>query len=194
MRRHPDQPWRVQPLRLVDPRRLGRVRGSGGGGAHLEPERPRAVAAHERGLARGLRFDPRPEGARLRARHRRSRSTRGSAGVSTPAAPGELPPLEVGPRAARIRERFTAAGIDALLCTNLTNVRWLTGFTGSAGRVLLVRDEMVLVTDGRYGDRAEAELAAVGAQATVVVGLTQAAQLDSISARLAGGGRLGLEA
>jgi len=106
----------------------------------------------------------------------------------------ELPPLEVGSRAARVRERFAAANIDALLVTNLTNVRWLTGFTGSAGRVLVLRDEAVLVTDGRYGDRAQAELGSVGAEATVVVGLTQAVQLESIAARLASVGRLGLEA
>ncbi len=80
-----------------------------------------------------------------------------------PASPGALPPLEVGPRAGRVRARMAAAGIDALLVTDLTNVRWLTGFTGSAGRALLLPDELVLVTDGRYEERAAEELAAAGA-------------------------------
>ena len=75
---------------------------------------------------------------------------------------GALPPLEVGPRADRVRARMAAAGIDALLVTDLTNVRWLTGFTGSAGRALLLPDELVLVTDGRYEERAAEELAAAG--------------------------------
>ena len=39
------------------------------------------------------------------------------------------------PRAAdRVRARMATAGVDALLVTDLTNVRYLTGFTGSAGR------------------------------------------------------------
>ena len=49
-------------------------------------------------------------------------------------SPGACHRLDVGPRAARVRARMAAAGVDALLVTDLTNVRWLTGFTGSAGR------------------------------------------------------------
>ena len=51
---------------------------------------------------------------------------------------------------------MAAARVDALLVTDLTNVRWLTGFTGSAGRVLLLPDDLVLVTDGLRGRAAEA--------------------------------------
>src|SRR5690242_20049077 len=41
--------------------------------------------------------------------------------------------------------------LDALLITNLHNVRYLTGFTGSNGAVLLFRDaHAVLMTDPRY--------------------------------------------
>ncbi|HEX4136862.1 MAG TPA: Xaa-Pro peptidase family protein [Bryobacteraceae bacterium] len=43
------------------------------------------------------------------------------------------------------------AKLDALLVTNLHNVRYLTGFTGSNGAVLLFRDgRAVLFTDPRY--------------------------------------------
>jgi Xaa-Pro aminopeptidase len=46
---------------------------------------------------------------------------------------------------------FGDAKIDALLVTNLHNVRYLTGFTGSNGAVLLFRDgRAVLFTDPRY--------------------------------------------
>ena len=55
--------------------------------------------------------------------------------AATPGSPGDLPPLDVGRVPARVRARSAAAGVDALLVTDLTNVRWLTGFTGSAGRV-----------------------------------------------------------
>src|ERR1700684_694836 len=41
--------------------------------------------------------------------------------------------------------------LDALLVTNLHNVRYLTGFTGSNGAVLLFKDRpSVLFTDPRY--------------------------------------------
>jgi Xaa-Pro aminopeptidase len=89
---------------------------------------------------------------------------------------------------------LAAAGVDALLVTDLVNVRWLTGFTGSAGRVLVLPDEVVLVTDGRYEERAAEELAAVGAPARVAIGRTQAAQLELLVAALAGVTRVGLEA
>jgi Xaa-Pro aminopeptidase len=44
-----------------------------------------------------------------------------------------------------------AAKLDALLVTNLHNVRYLTGFTGSNGAVLLFKDrDAILFTDPRY--------------------------------------------
>jgi Xaa-Pro dipeptidase len=52
-------------------------------------------------------------------------------------------------RRAALRERLGDA--DAALITRLVNVRYLTGFTGSNGALLLPRDgEPVLATDGRY--------------------------------------------
>ena len=109
-------------------------------------------------------------------------------------SPSALPPLDVGPRAGRVRARMAAAGVDALLVTDLTNVRWLTGFTGSAGRVLLLPDDQVLVTDGRYEERAAEELAAAGTQAHVAIGRSLAIQMDALADGVRGLGRLGLEA
>lgn len=63
-------------------------------------------------------------------------------------------------RRQRLRDGLAADGVPALLVTSLTNVRYLTGFTGSNG-TLLVRadaDADVLVTDGRYADQAAAEV------------------------------------
>jgi Xaa-Pro aminopeptidase len=103
-------------------------------------------------------------------------------------------PLDVAGRAGRVRARLASAGVDALLVTDLTNVRWLTGFTGSAGRVLLLADELVLVVDGRYGDQAIAQLAEHGVEATVLVGTTQQAIVAHVEHRVASIGRLGVEA
>ena len=62
---------------------------------------------------------------------------------------------------ARRREALVASlpdDADAMLVTKLVNVRYLTGFTGSNGAVLVRRDgEAVLATDGRYTEQAAAE-------------------------------------
>ncbi|MCI3949389.1 MAG: Xaa-Pro aminopeptidase, partial [Acidimicrobiales bacterium] len=65
-----------------------------------------------------------------------------------------LPPMDVAARAGRLRERFDGGGCDALLVTSLTDIRYLTGFTGSAGLLLVLPDELVFVTDGRYREQA----------------------------------------
>ncbi|MFD1826836.1 MULTISPECIES: M24 family metallopeptidase [Mumia] len=56
--------------------------------------------------------------------------------------------------AAILRER----GLAAAVVTDLVNVRYLTGFTGSNGAVRVGEDgSAVFVTDGRYGDQAAEE-------------------------------------
>ena len=55
-----------------------------------------------------------------------------------------------------------AAGIDALVVTHLPNVRYLTGFTGSAAMLLVTADALVFTTDGRYRTQAAEQLARRG--------------------------------
>ena len=43
-----------------------------------------------------------------------------------------------------------AAGLDALLITSLPNVAYLTGLFASAAGVVITRDRITLITDGRY--------------------------------------------
>jgi Xaa-Pro aminopeptidase len=57
-------------------------------------------------------------------------------------------------------------GIDALLVTHLPNIRWLTGFTGSAAVLLVARDRCTLITDFRYAAQAPGE---VGSAAEVII-------------------------
>src|SRR5687767_13055941 len=64
-----------------------------------------------------------------------------------------LPGMSHGTRRAALRASMQAAGLDSLLVTNLLNVRYLTGFTGSNGALLVAADGdegTVLCTDGRY--------------------------------------------
>jgi Xaa-Pro aminopeptidase len=47
---------------------------------------------------------------------------------------------------------------DALLVTHLPNIRYLCGFTGSAGGLLISEDKCVLFSDGRYKEQARVEV------------------------------------
>jgi Xaa-Pro aminopeptidase len=105
-----------------------------------------------------------------------------------------LAPLEVAGRAERVRSRFDQLGIDVLLVTDLNNVRWLTGFTGSAAMLVVELDGLALLTDGRYQDQAAAELTAAGVIADLRIGHT-GAELDRLLVEaIAVSQRLGLEA
>jgi Xaa-Pro aminopeptidase len=63
-----------------------------------------------------------------------------------------------------VRAALASEGLDGLLVTHLPNIRYLTGFTGSAGLLLLRQNDAVLVTDFRYATQAPRE---VGAAARV---------------------------
>lgn len=58
------------------------------------------------------------------------------------------------------------AGIDAMLVHNLSNVRYLTGFAGSSGVVLLEKKKTLFFTDFRYQEQSEQQ---VGNAAEIVV-------------------------
>ena len=101
---------------------------------------------------------------------------------------------EIAGRLERLRPSLDGAGCDALLVTNLVNVRYLTGFTGSAALLLVRADGVVLTTDGRYRDQAAEQTAAAGVDATIEVRPTLAAQHEVLASAADGVARLGLEA
>ena len=51
--------------------------------------------------------------------------------------------------------------LDALLVTSRANIRYLTGFSGSAALAVATRGDLLLVTDFRYDEQARAEAGAV---------------------------------
>ena len=104
----------------------------------------------------------------------------------------QLPAMDVAGRADRLRDALGGAGCDALLVTKLVNIRYLTGFTGSAALLLVRSDELVFVSDGRYGEQAAHQLAAAGVEARIEISGTEQQQL--VSAAAGGVDRLGLEA
>ena len=82
-------------------------------------------------------------------------------------------------------------GCDALLFTDLVDVRWLTGFTGSNGWAVLTADDLILGTDGRYGDRARAETGSSGA--TVIAETSRVKLHERLVASLGSATRVGLD-
>ena len=62
-------------------------------------------------------------------------------------------------RLARARLALEQSDLDALLVTHLPNIRYLCGFTGSAGVLLVSRSKgPVFFTDGRYTQQAQEEV------------------------------------
>ncbi|MBT8241894.1 MAG: Xaa-Pro peptidase family protein [Acidimicrobiia bacterium] len=69
-------------------------------------------------------------------------------------------------RIERLRTRLTEDALQQMVISNLLNVRWLTGFTGSSGVVMVKPDTITLLTDSRYTTQAEEQ---VGSTVDVVV-------------------------
>ncbi|GAB4274090.1 MAG: aminopeptidase P family protein [Candidatus Promineifilaceae bacterium] len=57
-------------------------------------------------------------------------------------------------RLTAVRQKFDEWQIDALYITNPVHYRWLSGFTGSAGKLLITQTTAVLATDFRYWEQA----------------------------------------
>ena len=95
--------------------------------------------------------------------------------------------------ATRVARLQAALGdLDAAYISNLTNVRWLCGFTGSNGSVLVARSGAWFLTDGRYRTQAPGEVTG----ATIEV-YTLPDQLGETLQRLSGElglSRIGFEA
>jgi Xaa-Pro aminopeptidase len=90
-----------------------------------------------------------------------------------------------------LRAALAGEGLDALLVTHLPNIRYLTGFTGSAALLLVRADDALLVTDFRYATQAPQE---VGQSARVEI--DQASVWQRLLQHLAElpAGSLGIEA
>lgn len=107
----------------------------------------------------------------------------------------ELPPLRVAGRIDALRARFAGAGVDVMVITALQNVRYLTGFSGSAGTLVVTDDAALLTTDGRYRTQSAEQVRAAGAENVVSIEIgSQQAQREAAAKVLAGVRRVGLEA
>lgn len=60
-------------------------------------------------------------------------------------------------RIEKLRARLDELGLDGALISNAHNRRYLSGFTGSAGWLLVTRDDAVIATDFRYFEQSAAQ-------------------------------------
>ena len=94
---------------------------------------------------------------------------------------------EIG-RLGRLLRAMARQRIDLFVCTHLSNIRYLTGFSGSDAALLVSGDSVTLFTDGRYREQARQEVAG----ADVVIHDRKWAVLAKrirSAGRTAGGGR-----
>jgi Xaa-Pro aminopeptidase len=69
--------------------------------------------------------------------------------------------VEQQKRVANLRRRLSGQRLDGLLVTGRENIRYLSGFTGSSGMLLVTHEQAVLLTDFRYAIQAGQETVGV---------------------------------
>jgi len=71
-------------------------------------------------------------------------------------------------RIASLRRRFRSLGVANFLVKRLSNIRWLCGYTGSNGILLVTGRDAHFITDGRYTNQAREQIR--GAQVHIYSG------------------------
>lgn len=99
-------------------------------------------------------------------------------------------------RISQLQESLTSHDLDALVVSSATNIRYLTGFSGSNGTVVITTTSATLITDNRYGERAadELEVGNPHAGVDVEIALAPGAGHEELERRLSDCRTIGLEA
>ena len=99
---------------------------------------------------------------------------------------GALAPLDIAARLPKLQAQLEAAELDALLVNRLPNIRYLSGFTGSAGIMFVpAHGEVLFVTDGRYTEQSAEQLDAAGVTARRSIHMAANDQNDALSDAIA---------
>jgi len=97
--------------------------------------------------------------------------------------------MTMHPRLTSLRKQMRSKGIDSFIVTNLNNVMYITGFTGSWGALMVDSGAATLITDFRYAEQVEEETSGFDIKVSKEVPLLEAAKM-----RNGFKGRLGFEA
>jgi Xaa-Pro aminopeptidase len=95
-------------------------------------------------------------------------------------------------RLTSIRQALASQRLDAALIGAMTNIRYLTGFTGSTGYLVVNHHDATLYVDGRYTEQASEQFAGGSVKTTLRDIL--AGVLEALKGALRSGMRLGFEA
>src|SRR3990172_11953535 len=95
-------------------------------------------------------------------------------------------------RVPKLRGKLDENGLDAALISNPQSRRYLSGFTGSAGWLLISRDETIIATDFRYYEQSAQQ--APSFRLHKVVGPFEGWMASLIGGASVGGRKLAFEA
>lgn len=79
-------------------------------------------------------------------------------------------------RLSRIEHELETRSLDCFLVTHLPNIRYLCGFTGSAGVLAFASGTWAFFTDGRYTEQAKKEISGIAVRVDSLPALAHAAQ------------------
>ena len=100
--------------------------------------------------------------------------------------------MDAAARIERLRERIRRERAGGLLVTELSNVRYLSGFSGSSAILLVRPDRVVFYTDGRYAEQSASELAQVGVEAEITI-VKNSERLEAVATATRDLARLAIE-
>lgn len=116
-----------------------------------------------------------------------------------------LTPLTIPERLARVRAAMTGADLDAYIVmssdphlseylpAHWQSRAWLSGFTGSAGTLIITADFAGVWVDSRYWDQAEKQLAGSGITRMKMTAQSATPYLDWLLAHVSEGGAVGVD-
>ncbi len=82
-------------------------------------------------------------------------------------------------RVDRLRKLMEENDVAALLVTNLTNIRYLTGFSGSAALLLVMYNQSILTTDSRYEVQVKEETADIARSTSLEIVVSSPSMPDA---------------
>ena len=98
-----------------------------------------------------------------------------------------MTPVQVCGRAERLLVALEERGLGQMIVSDRSNIRWLSGFSGSAGVLVVSSQGHVLITDGRYTDQARDQLDMSGvSDIEVVTARTTADRNNAVVASVSG--------